>query len=132
MERTTTGSGRLTLLSLHTPSSRLVARLEDPDERRRPSSPSPSPFYSVCWLARGSGILRIDFEDYQLQPNHLYFVAPGQVVTWEVERPLSGWELSFSVGFLEGGMADQRLLRSLSFFHELDRRQELIPSPAKG
>ncbi|MFZ4617920.1 MAG: hypothetical protein ACOYM2_17200 [Rectinemataceae bacterium] len=26
-------------------------------------------------------------------------------------------------------MADQRFLRSLSYFHELDTRQELVPSP---
>ena len=57
------GSGGMTLLSMHAPTSRLVTRLEDSAGSLRSSQPKPSPFYAVYWLIRGSGILRIDFED---------------------------------------------------------------------
>ncbi|MEI6874785.1 MAG: AraC family transcriptional regulator, partial [Spirochaetota bacterium] len=115
--------------SLHAPSSCLVGRLEDEDWGRRGSPLSPSPSYAVYWLDDGSGTLRIDFEDYRLRPNRFYFVAPGQVLSWNVTGALTGWNLSFSVDFLEGGMADLRFLMSLSYFHELDKLHELVPPP---
>lgn len=36
-------------------------------------------FYAVYWIHQGSGIHVIDFEEYEIKPNRIFFVKPEQI-----------------------------------------------------
>jgi AraC family transcriptional activator of pobA len=36
-------------------------------------------FYEVLYIKQGSGVYHIDFQDYHIKPETIFFVSPGQV-----------------------------------------------------
>jgi AraC-like DNA-binding protein len=54
-------------------------------------------FYVVYWITAGSGIYYVDFERYDIRPNTLFFISPGQVHYWEWEdqAPIKGYAMPF-------------------------------------
>ena len=86
-------------------------------------------FYAVYWIHEGQGLHSIDFCDYEILPDRVFFVRPDQVhfmqlinsrILLEIKRQLlenekTVSEIAFSVGFDE-----------LSYFSRFFRRMEGI------
>ena len=89
-------------------------------------SPTPALYYEVLWITSGEADVTIDFETYHGYSGSLFFRAPGRAAGWTNTRHLTAWSLAFSVDFLDGGPADHRLLRSLGYFHSIDRQPEVV------
>ncbi len=70
-------------------------------------------FYMVLWLTSGAGTHFVDFNEYPIRPNGMYFVAPGQVQYWEVQAPLKGICLGFEESLFH-------LYHNDRFFSQLD------------
>lgn len=83
--------------------------------------PTQHTFYIIHWLEQGAGRYFVDFQAHTVQPNTLYFLTPGQVHAWQIEKPVQGYTLLFTEEFLEVGQAKAMLLHQVDFFHHLDQ-----------
>lgn len=57
-------------------------------------------FYAVYWIHEGSGTHIIDFEDYDIRPNRLFFVRPEQVHFLRADAGMKYSALQFTEEFM--------------------------------
>lgn len=62
---------------------------EDPDIEW----PHRHSFYSMVWFTEGCGSYVIDFQEYEIRPNHVFFVSPHQVHNWNYSDNAKGYFL---------------------------------------
>lgn len=53
-------------------------------------------FYMVFFVEKGSGIHHVDFTQYQVADNQIYFIRPGQVHNWALDINTAGFQLMLS------------------------------------
>jgi AraC-like DNA-binding protein len=58
--------------------------------------------YEVFWINEGCGTCAVDFRLYDIHAPMLVFVAPGQVHSWTLNGPFSGYVLMFTNEFFVG------------------------------
>ena len=87
-------------------------------------------FYLVMWISQGSGTHTIDFRTYDITPNQLYFLTPGQVHSWTLSSDTQGYNLFFDANFFKGRFGNR--LYQYPFFHSHQHQPLLsaIPLPA--
>lgn len=56
-------------------------------------------FYEILWIKSGSGVQAIDFQEYEISPNQIYFIAPGEIHHWSILKQVSGIALMFTEEF---------------------------------
>src|ERR1700761_7289363 len=56
-------------------------------------------FYHLVLFTEGAGSHRIDFEQFEVKPWQIYFMAPGQVHSWSFEGFIDGYVVNFSDRF---------------------------------
>ena len=75
-------------------------------------------FYQITWSAIGKpGKLWIDLDCYDLKPNMMCFISPGQIHAWELEGPAIGYVLGFTHRFFSDSPDDAAALIQLPYFH---------------
>ncbi|MEN7551604.1 AraC family transcriptional regulator [Rapidithrix thailandica] len=57
-------------------------------------------FYLLLFVKSGEGVHNIDFVDYPVQAQQVFFLAPGQVHSWKLKKDTVGFQLMFSPEFL--------------------------------
>src|SRR5690606_23112468 len=55
--------------------------------------------YIILWITGGKGVLKIDCEEYELITNRVFYMMPGQKVSF-VKLPQTGYVLHFTEEFL--------------------------------
>ncbi|WP_299250247.1 AraC family transcriptional regulator [uncultured Cytophaga sp.] len=73
-------------------------------------------FYHLIFFTKGSGFHSIDFDRFNIQKNHIYFMIPGQVHTWEFKGELEGYVVNFSDAFFKSFLLRSDYIESFSFF----------------
>ena len=73
-------------------------------------------FYYVTWIETGSGYYTLDFKDYEVRPQTIYFLLPGQVHAWRLNDDFKGLSLIFKPEYLvmgqsQGGLGQLELLQ---------------------
>ncbi len=69
-------------------------------------------FYTLIWHKSGAGVHVVDFVQYDLAPNQIYFLAPGQVHQIIGRGRPEGWVLLFTRDFIEeAGWAWQQFVQ---------------------
>jgi AraC family transcriptional activator of pobA len=53
-------------------------------------------FYLVFFVEKGSGIHNVDFTQYEVTDNQVYFIRPGQVHNWSLDVDTVGFQLMLS------------------------------------
>ncbi|MBS7232092.1 helix-turn-helix domain-containing protein [Flavobacterium psychroterrae] len=53
-------------------------------------------FYLVFFVEKGSGIHNVDFTQYKVKDNQVYFIRPGQVHNWSLDVDTTGFQLMLS------------------------------------
>lgn len=61
--------------------------------------------YTVFWITEGQGTVTVDFTSYEIRPNLLCCLWPGQVHAWDVVDPPKGAFLSFTKAYYAGQSA---------------------------
>jgi AraC family transcriptional regulator, transcriptional activator of pobA len=56
-------------------------------------------FYDILYIKQGKGTHSIDFNTYEVKPNSLFFVMPGQVHTWQLSEDIEGYSIFFTQDF---------------------------------
>lgn len=80
-------------------------------------------FYHFVLFTEGSGHQIIDFENYPIEPNMMYFMTPNQSHKWFLEIPAKGYIINFSPSFLEKFGINSQILESFEFFRIFSQTQ---------
>jgi AraC family transcriptional regulator, transcriptional activator of pobA len=56
-------------------------------------------FYIILFITQGTGTHTIDFKTYEVKPNMVFFMIPGQVHSWELSDDADGLVVFFTAEF---------------------------------
>ncbi len=73
--------------------------------------------YSILWIFRGSGEIRIDMEKFKVEDDAIYYLKPGRALTLDINEDAKGYLISFSREFLELYEKKTTELINTSFFN---------------
>jgi len=73
-------------------------------------------FYHVVFFTDGAGSHSIDFENFVVRPNQIYFMIPGQVHSWSFEGFTDGYIINFSDSFFQSFLLNASYLEKFPFF----------------
>lgn len=87
-------------------------------------------FYEILWVDSGHSQQTIDYINYEMGPNALFFISPGQLHAFEEWEPLQGGSILFSSDFFLINQQNQDKLFELSFLDNTYAHPLLQPNPA--
>lgn len=73
-------------------------------------------YFEIIFLSQGAGWHHIDLQKFQVNPNSIYFIQPGQVHCWEFTEVPKGFVLMFRHDFLLKYNIDENLIMNLPYF----------------
>src|SRR5690606_18190424 len=76
-------------------------------------------FYEIIWTDAGVSRQYIDYQQYTVQPNSLFFISPNQVHHSEEWKPLTGGTILFTEDFFLLNHNNKDKLFELSFLDNL-------------
>ncbi|WP_194777634.1 AraC family transcriptional regulator [Pararhodonellum marinum] len=76
-------------------------------------------FYEILWTEKGKSKQIIDYTEYEVKPNSLFFISPNQVHHFEEWKPLSGGTILFTEDFYLLNRTNKDTLFELSFLDNL-------------
>jgi len=85
----------------------------------RTDHPHSHNYYTVLWSQNYSGKHRIDYKEYIMRPNDIFFVSPGQVHQVEHSEDPKGMVILFSYDFLTSNYVSERFISNLNLFSEI-------------
>ena len=78
-----------------------ISQFDPAEFRFGKAEPDRHTFYAIFWITGGEGVHSIDFESYEIRPNSLFLLAPGQIHIFNVDYPLKGHRLFFEDDWLQ-------------------------------
>ncbi|MFM2386423.1 MAG: hypothetical protein RL660_1180 [Bacteroidota bacterium] len=72
-------------------------------------------FYEILWTEKGSSKQTIDYKEYKVLPNSLFFISPNQVHRFEEWKPLVGGTILFTEDFFLMNQYNKDKLFELGF-----------------
>lgn len=72
-------------------------------------------FYEIIWTEKGKSKQTIDYKEYEVLPNSLFFISPNQVHQFEEWKPLTGGTILFTEDFFLLDHNNKDKLFELSF-----------------
>jgi AraC family transcriptional regulator, transcriptional activator of pobA len=72
-------------------------------------------FYEILWFDEGQSTQVIDYKEYNIEANTLFFISPGQLHHFEEWQPLRGGSVFFTEDFFLLNNQDKQQLFELSF-----------------
>jgi len=76
-------------------------------------------YYTLIWSQNASGRHIIDYQDYQMKPDDIFFVSPGQVHQIEHTPEPEGWVILFSCDFLSKNYVSDSFISDLNLFSDV-------------
>jgi len=101
--------------------------LEEHKDLRFPHKHS---FYHLVYFSSGAGSHSIDFVHFPVAAGQIYFMAPGQVHSWEFKGQPDGFIVNFSVQYLSDFITNSRYPDQFRFFSGIASEQ-VIAIPKK-
>jgi len=97
-----------------------IARMEDHYHKREknPNPPHRHDFYTVIVTSKAKGQHIIDFNEYTLAGNQIYFVNPGQVHQVIEKEKSFGYSMVFSTQFLINNNIELSFIENLNLFND--------------
>jgi AraC-like DNA-binding protein len=75
-------------------------------------------YYTVIWVKEAKGRHLIDFKEYDLRKNQIFFIAPGQIHRiYTTEKPV-GWVMTFHPDFLIESGIDPQFIHNINLFRQ--------------
>ena len=82
-------------------------------------------YYSVIWSYIATGKHIIDFKEYPLLPQHIFFVSPSQVHQILADPDPTGMIILFTPGFLQKHSIREDFITNLKLFRDSDETPPL-------
>jgi AraC family transcriptional regulator, transcriptional activator of pobA len=76
-------------------------------------------FYEILFLTKGIGKHTIDFKQYEIRPNSIFFLSPGQIHSLELSDDIYGYIFLFTSEFYHLNKQDKNKLLEFSFFYNI-------------
>ncbi len=80
-------------------------------------------FYQIIWFRRGHGVHHVDFVDYPVTDNTIFFIAPGQVHSFDGANDYEGVIIHFNASF----MADEESSESVFLKYDVFNAYDSLP-----
>ena len=77
-------------------------------------------FYQIVLFTKGSGRHSIDFRRYDVAPGQVYYMAPGQIHTWEFDAGTDGYLVNFNASFFTSICHNPHFLNEFPLFGALE------------
>jgi len=85
------------------------------------NSPHVHTFYEIIWFREGEGTHFVDFQEYPVEKNTLFFLSPGQVHCFDDCLKYKGVLIKFCTDFLKDeGVDDDELFIKYNLFQAFD------------
>ena len=82
-------------------------------------------YFTVIWPLTATGKHMIDFKEYAILPNHIFFVSPGQVHQIVTDPNPTGYVILFTPDFLERNSIRNDFISNLRLFRKSDETPPL-------
>jgi AraC-like DNA-binding protein len=76
-------------------------------------------YYTVLWSHNNSGRHIIDYKEFEMKPNEVFFVSPGQVHQVIHNEDPKGTVILFTCDFLERSSISESFISNLNLFSEI-------------
>jgi AraC-like DNA-binding protein len=98
----------------------VVTRLRTFMERHRDIQfPHRHDFYQIVLFTRGGGRHSIDFQQFEVTPHQVYYMAPGQIHTWEFDEETDGYLVNFNESFFTSFCHNPHFVRDFPLFSSI-------------
>lgn len=87
------------------------------DNHRDIQFPHRHDFYQVVLFTQGGGGHSIDFRHYEALPRQVYYMAPGQIHTWEFDEHTDGYVVNFNESFFTAVCHNAHFVRDFPLFN---------------
>lgn len=87
-------------------------------------------FYIILFVTQGKGTHTIDFRKYEVNPNMIFFMIPGQVHSWELSEDADGFVVFFTQEFYSREFPHRKLYH-FALFTTLLHKHYLMVSQDK-
>jgi len=84
----------------------------------KPDSPHRHEFYTILFIEKGKGTHIVDFIEYQVKNNTIYFIQPGQMHQVILTHEPKGWIITFTEEFLIANSISQKLINDIYLFND--------------
>ncbi len=86
-------------------------------------------YYTVIWSFTATGKHIIDFKEYEIQPNHIFFVSPEQVHQIVTDPNPTGYVILFTPEFLAQNSIRSDFISNLKLFQSSDETPPMALNP---
>lgn len=76
-------------------------------------------FYQIVLFTRGGGRHSIDFQQFEIAPHQVYYMAPGQIHTWEFDADTDGYLVNFNESFFTSICHNPNFVRDFPLFSSI-------------
>ena len=106
----------------------VIKRMEDIDDavQDQDEKAHRHEYYVIIWVEKGAGTHFIDFAEYPLQPDSIFFISPAQIHLVKPSEKPFGTAILFKPEFLHFiGLTEAQLVES-GIFHDFDHSPVLL------
>lgn len=83
-------------------------------------------FYEIVWFQEGAGVHNVDFNEYPVVPNSVFFISPGQVHSFDQRHDQKGIVLKFCDELLNEAHNNDSIYLKYNIFNAFDNIPYLI------
>ncbi len=76
-------------------------------------------FYQIVLFTRGGGRHSIDFQQFDVAPHQVYYMAPGQIHTWDFDENADGYLVNFNESFFTSFCHNPHFVRDFPLFSSI-------------
>ncbi|MBN8678016.1 MAG: helix-turn-helix domain-containing protein [Chitinophagales bacterium] len=76
-------------------------------------------FYQIVLFTRGGGRHSIDFQQFDAAPHQVYYMAPGQIHTWDFNQDTDGYIVNFNESFFTSFCHNPHFVRDFPLFSSI-------------
>lgn len=97
-----------------------LKRVEDAyiNSNGEPDSPHRHDYYTIVFFEKGEGTHTIDFTEYTIEDNTIYFILPGQMHQVKLTTEPKGWTMIFTEEFLVANAIPDKLVNDIYLFND--------------
>lgn len=99
----------------------LVDKFEDMVEPQNIEFPHKHNFYEILWITNGNTKQSIDYKNYTIADNTLFFISPGQLHLFEEWEKVKGYVILFTEPFFLQIFQNKNILFELSYLDNLHK-----------
>ena len=85
-----------------------------------PKQPHIHGFYQIIWFQKGTGVHYVDFKEYSVSDNTLFFISPGQIHYFDNNQEAEGVIIHFNESFLSDEGSSENVFLKYNVFNAFD------------